>query len=89
MTIRIPFGSTYPDYNGGVEFSSNRGLLFRGLQQESENGLVTYPFTIRNQLVTTLATAEAALANREALFDLQQEFLDLLAKRSIEGLCSG
>jgi hypothetical protein len=67
------FGSTYPDYNGGVGILFEQGSS-RGLQQESENGLVTYPFTIRNQLVTTLATAEAALANREALFDLQQEF---------------
>src|SRR5690554_7291782 len=67
------FGSTYPDYNGGV------GILFvqgssRGLQQESDNGVVTLPFTIRNQLVTTIATVDAAHKNREALFDLQEEF---------------
>lgn len=67
------FGSTYPDYNGAVGILFEQGSS-RGMQQESENGLVTYPFTIRNQLVTTLATAEAALANREALFNLQQEF---------------
>ncbi|MEL7599997.1 MAG: M14 family zinc carboxypeptidase [Proteiniphilum sp.] len=67
------FGSTYPDYNGAVGILFEQGSS-RGLQQESENGLVTYPFTIRNQLVTTLATVEAALANREALFNLQQEF---------------
>lgn len=67
------FGSTYPDFNGGV------GILFeqassRGLVQESENGLVTLPFTIRNQLVTTIATVDAANGNRKGLFDLQYEF---------------
>lgn len=67
------FGSTYPDFNGGV------GILFeqassRGLVQESDNGLITLPFTIRNQLVTTIATVDAAHGNREALFDLQKEF---------------
>ena len=67
------FGSTYPDYNGGVGILFEQGSS-RGLQQESENGLVTLPFTIRNQLVTTIATVDAAHANREALFDLQQEF---------------
>lgn len=67
------FGSTYPDFNGGV------GILFeqassRGLVQESENGLVTLPFTLRNQLVTSIATVDAAHGNRDALFDLQVEF---------------
>lgn len=67
------FGSTYPDYNGGVGILFEQGSS-RGLQQESDNGLVTLPFTIRNQLVTTIATVDAAHGNREALFDLQEEF---------------
>lgn len=67
------FGSTYPDYNGGVGILFEQGSS-RGIQQESDNGLVTLPFTIRNQLVTTIATVDAAHGNREALFDLQEEF---------------
>ena len=67
------FGSTYPDFNGGVGILFEQGSS-RGLVQESENGLVTLPFTIRNQLVTTIATVDAAHGNREALFDLQREF---------------
>ena len=40
-------GSTFPDINGGV------GILFeqassRGHAQESMNGVLTFPFTIRN-----------------------------------------
>lgn len=67
------FGSTYPDYNGGVGILFEQGSS-RGLLQESENGPVSYPFTIRNQLVTTIATVDAAVGNRDALFDLQLEF---------------
>ena len=67
------FGSTYPDFNGGVGILFEQGSS-RGLVQESDNGLLTLPFTIRNQLVTTIATVDAAHGNRDALFDLQNEF---------------
>ena len=55
------------------------GILFeqgssRGLRQESDNGVVTFPFTIRNQLVTSLATVDAAIDNREKLLALQRTF---------------
>jgi len=52
-------GSTFPDINGGI------GILFeqassRGHIQESENGLLTFPFTIKNQFTAALSTLEAA-----------------------------
>ena len=67
------FGSTYPDYNGGLGILFEQGSS-RGLQQESENGIVTLPFTVRNQLVTSIATVDAANAHKKKLFDLQKEF---------------
>jgi hypothetical protein len=75
------FGSTYPDYNGGV------GILFeqassRGIQQTTDNGLLTFAFTLRNQLVSSLATVDAANENRDALFDLQKEFFSAGLKNS-------
>ena len=53
-------GSTYPDINGGI------GILFeqassRGHIQESDNGILTFPFTIKNQLTATFSTLEAAV----------------------------
>ena len=53
-------GSTYPDINGSV------GILFeqassRGHGQQTANGLLTFPFTIRNQFVTTLSTLEGSM----------------------------
>lgn len=66
-------GSTFPDINGGI------GILFeqassRGHVQESDNGLLTFPFTIRNQVRTGLSTVEAGVALREDLLDYQRQF---------------
>ncbi|GAB3540304.1 M14 family metallopeptidase [Pontibacter brevis] len=66
-------GSTYPDVNGAV------GILFeqassRGHAQESQNGVLTFPFTIRNQFTTTLSTLQAAQAMREELLAHQRNF---------------
>ena len=66
-------GSTYPDVNGSV------GILFeqasaRGHAQDSENGIITFDFAIRNQLTTSLSTLEAAVNLRKELLDYQQNF---------------
>lgn len=66
-------GSTFPDINGGI------GILFeqassRGHVQESDNGLLTFPFTIRNQFTTALSTLEAAVTMREELLVYQHAF---------------
>ncbi|MDR3251448.1 MAG: hypothetical protein LBT42_07300 [Tannerella sp.] len=75
------FGSTYPDYNGGVGILFEQGSS-RGIRQDSENGLLTFAHTVRNQLVSSIATIEAAHANRKALFDLQKEFFAVNPKNS-------
>ena len=66
-------GSTYPDVNGSI------GILFeqassRGHAQETANGLLTFPFTIRNQFTAALSTLEAAQALRKDLLDYQRDF---------------
>ncbi|MEN8852369.1 MAG: M14 family metallopeptidase [Candidatus Arcticimaribacter sp.] len=66
-------GSTYPDVNGSI------GILFeqassRGHAQESANGLLTFPFTIRNQFTAALSTLEAANELRKDLLDYQRDF---------------
>jgi hypothetical protein len=67
------FGSTYPDYNGAVGVLVEQGSS-RGIRQDSENGPLSFAFTVRNQLVTSIATVDASYANKEELFGLQQEF---------------
>lgn len=66
-------GSTFPDINGSI------GILFeqassRGHAQESNNGILTFPFTIRNQFTASLSTLEAAVSMRKELLDYQRQF---------------
>ena len=66
-------GSTFPDVNGSI------GILFeqassRGHIQESENGILTFPFTIRNQFTTALSTIDAAKNMRAKLLDYQRKY---------------
>lgn len=66
-------GSTYPDINGAI------GILFeqassRGHLQSTNNGLLSFPFTIRNQFVTALSTLEGAKVLRKEFLEYQREF---------------
>ena len=77
-------GSTYPDINGGI------GILFeqasvRGHAQESDNGILTFPFAIRNQFTTALSTLEAAVALRLQLLNYQKTFYENARKESSSG----
>src|SRR5690606_19653712 len=66
-------GSTYPDVNGAI------GILFeqassRGHLQETENGLLSFPFTIRNQFITEMSTLQGALKLRKEFLEWQRDF---------------
>lgn len=74
-------GSTYPDINGSI------GILFeqassRGHAQETDNGLLTFPFTIRNQFTTALSTLEAARNLRKDLLNYQRSFYNDVMKEA-------
>ncbi|MGS2741946.1 M14 family metallopeptidase [Sinomicrobium sp. M5D2P17] len=66
-------GSTFPDINGSIGILFEQGSS-RGHVQESDNGLLTFPFTIRNQFATALSTLEAAKSMRKKLLDYQRDF---------------
>jgi hypothetical protein len=66
-------GSTFPDVQGAI------GILFeqassRGHAQESVNGVLRFPFTIRNQFTTALSTLTAVNALRVDLLNYQRDF---------------
>ncbi len=72
-------GSTYPDIQGSI------GILFeqassRGHYQESVNGVLSFPFTIRNQVVTSISTQDAAMDLRESILGFQRDFYSDAAK---------
>ena len=66
-------GSTFPDVNGSI------GILFeqassRGHAQETVNGVLRFPFTVRNQFTAALSTLEAARKMRVKIKKYQQSF---------------
>ncbi|MFY0651853.1 MAG: zinc carboxypeptidase [Cyclobacteriaceae bacterium] len=66
-------GSTYPDINGGI------GILFeqassRGFVQNTVNGKLRFPFTIKNQFTTAYSTVLAANSLRQELLEHQRSF---------------
>ncbi|REH54844.1 zinc carboxypeptidase [Tenacibaculum gallaicum] len=66
-------GSTFPDINGSIGILFEQGSS-RGHAQESENGILTFPFTIRNQFTAALSTLEAAKNMRAKILQYQQDF---------------
>ncbi|NHF57881.1 zinc carboxypeptidase [Flavobacteriaceae bacterium TP-CH-4] len=70
-------GSTFPDVNGCIGILFEQGSS-RGHVQESENGLLTFPFTIRNQFTTALSTIEAAKEMRPKILQYQRDFYSSL-----------
>ncbi len=66
-------GSTFPDINGGIGILFEQGSS-RGHAQESDNGILTFPFTIRNQFTAMLSTLEAAKSMRTELLQYQKNF---------------
>ncbi|WP_438963069.1 M14 family metallopeptidase [Nonlabens sp.] len=66
-------GSTFPDINGSI------GILFeqassRGHAQNSDNGILTFPFTIRNQFTAGISTLKAAVNMREEILNYHKKF---------------
>ena len=67
------YGSSYPDLQGAL------ALLFeqassRGLKQTTAFGEITFPFTIRNQYVSSITTVKAAVENAATLQAYQRDF---------------
>lgn len=77
------YGSTYPDFHGAVGVTVEQASS-RGRVQESVNGLLTFPFTIRNQVATGLGTVRGAVAERSGLFDLQKTFFQSALKQAAQ-----
>ena len=67
------YGSSYPDLQGGLallfEQASSRGHL-----QDTDYGTISFPFTIRNQYTSSIATIKASVENKATLRKYQQDF---------------
>ena len=73
-------GSAFPDVNGSV------GILFeqassRALLATTDDGILHYAYTVRNQFVTSLTTLKAGVSLRTKLLQYQRDFYrDALAE---------
>ena len=81
-------GSTYPDVNGAI------GILFeqassRGHLQQTDNGLLSFPATIKNQFMTELSTLEGAKVLRKEFLDWQREFYQSAIKEAATSSVKG
>ncbi|MEM7485780.1 MAG: M14 metallopeptidase family protein [Bacteroidota bacterium] len=82
------YGSSYPDLQGGL------ALLFeqassRGHKQTTAFGEITFPFTIRNQYVSSIATVKAAVENKATLRKYQQDFFKSALTNASRGKIKG
>lgn len=66
-------GSTFPDINGSIGILFEQGSS-RGHAQETDNGVLTFPFAIRNQFTAALSTLEAAKNMRSTILNYQRDF---------------
>ncbi len=81
-------GSTYPDANGSI------GILFeqassRGSAQETSNGILTFAYSIRNQVITSFSSLKALETKRtelnQYLFDFYQNARKEAEKNPVKG----
>lgn len=82
------YGSSYPDLQGGL------GLLFeqassRGHEQTTDFGKITFPFTIRNQYTSSIATVKAAVENKAYMRKYQQDFFKSALTNSTKSKVQG
>lgn len=86
------YGSTYGDLQGSLS------LLFeqagsKGHVQETATGDLTFPFTIKNQYVSSFATIKAAVKNKDLLYSYQNKFfknaIDQAAKSKVKAYVFG
>ena len=81
-------GSSYPDVNGSVGILFEQGSS-RGHAQETVNGVLTFPFTIRNQFTASLSTLEACSDMRVELLQYQQQFFADAKSESVKDPVKG
>tara|TARA_R110002073_G_scaffold8207_5_gene45792 strand:- start:1028 stop:3532 length:2505 start_codon:yes stop_codon:yes gene_type:complete len=66
-------GSTFPDINGSIGILFEQGSS-RGHAQETTNGILTFPFAVRNQYTAAMSTLAAAKSMRVKILKYQQDF---------------
>lgn len=85
-------GSTYPDAQGCIGILFEQGSS-RGSAQETDNGLLTFAYSIRNQVLSSLSTLKAVGEMRvelnEYLRDFYRKNIEEASKSEVKGYVFG
>jgi hypothetical protein len=68
------YGSTYPKFLGAYAITFEQASARGHIQESTHHGVLTFPFTIRNQVRTGMAAVQASVEHRTKLLDYQREF---------------
>jgi hypothetical protein len=68
------YGSTYPNFLGGLGLVFEQASARGHIQESTRHGVLTFPYAIRNQVRTSMATVRAAMEHREKMLDYQRDF---------------
>lgn len=74
-------GSTYPDIFGGIGILFEQGSS-RGHIRETENGVMSFPFTVRNQVMTSFSTLKGSVENKSEILTYFRDFYTLMEKEA-------
>lgn len=66
-------GPTFLDLNGGVSLLFEQASV-RGFAQESDNGVIIFPFAIRNQFTGSLSTIKTAYKLKNDFLNYQKDY---------------
>ena len=66
-------GPTFLDLNGGVSLLFEQASV-RGFVQESDNGLLPFPFAIRNQFTGSISTVKTAFSLKNEFLNYQKDY---------------
>jgi len=70
------YGSTYPNFLGGLGLVFEQASARGHVQESTHHGELTFAFTIRNQLRTSLATVRGIVAERERFQAYQRSYFE-------------
>ena len=87
------YGSTYPNFLGGLGLVFEQASARGHIQASDHHGVLTFPFTIRNHLRTSMATVRVAVEERTVLREYQHDFfasgMDEAADDPVDGWVFG
>ena len=82
------YGSSYINFYGGAGFLFEQASS-RGHVQETTTIPISFAFTIRNQLIGSLAIIRASIAEKNSLLQMRKEFFNVSKEQAAKSVIKG